>query len=213
MVGTSIAASLKHHDYGHIDYKLAIWLLAGSIVGAEVGAQILMWLHGMGDIIIRGHSISVMSVCVDIIFIVLLLTVGIVMFIESNQATQREPRGGVVKSKISRKDKKYRDSAKDFFSNFGNKVNFHLECCCPRIRSRGVVRFIGNRRRIYYESLADLSFRNSHQCRSRDRPFSDYFYLRLRHSKPFLKGQCGFYAGGLYPMRFAGRFATGSHAA
>ena len=102
MVGTSIAASLKHHDYGHIDYKLAVWLLAGSIGGAEVGAQILMWLHGMGDIIIHGHSISVMSFCVDIIFIVLLLTVGIVMFIESNQATQRAPRGGVVESKISR---------------------------------------------------------------------------------------------------------------
>jgi len=103
MVGTSIAASVKHHDYGNIDYKLAIWLLAGSIIGAETGARILMWLHGMGDIVIRGHSVSVMSVCVDIIFIILLLTVGIVMFIESKEAIQRAPRGGVVESKISQR--------------------------------------------------------------------------------------------------------------
>ncbi len=101
MVGTSIAASVKHHDYGHIDYKLAIWLLAGSIIGAETGARILMWLHGMGDIVIRGHSVSIMYLWVNIIFVVLLLVVGIVMFFESSQATRREPRGGVVKSKIS----------------------------------------------------------------------------------------------------------------
>jgi hypothetical protein len=101
MVGTSVAASLKHHDYGHIDYKLAIWLLVGSIFGAEAGAQILMWLHEMGDIIIHGHSVSLMSVYVDVIFAVLLLAVGIVMLIESKRAGQREPRGGVVKSRIS----------------------------------------------------------------------------------------------------------------
>ncbi len=101
MVGTSIAASVKHHDYGHIDYKLAIWLLVGSVGGAEAGAQILMWLHRMGRITLHGHSISVMTVSVDIIFIVLLLIVGIVMFVESSQATQRPPRGGVVESRIS----------------------------------------------------------------------------------------------------------------
>jgi len=101
MVGTSIAASVKHHDYGHIDYKLAMWLLAGSIIGAETGVRILMWLHGMGDVIIRGHSISIMYLWVNIIFVVLLLVVGTIMFIESSQATRREPRGGVVKSKIS----------------------------------------------------------------------------------------------------------------
>ena len=101
MVGTSIAASLKHHDYGHIDYKLAVWLLAGSLGGAEVGAQILVWLHGMGDVIIRGHSISLMYLWVNIIFVVLLLVVGVVMFIESSQASRRGPRGGVVESKIS----------------------------------------------------------------------------------------------------------------
>ncbi|GAH75185.1 unnamed protein product, partial [marine sediment metagenome] len=35
MVGTSSAASLKHKDYGNIDYKLAGFILMGSIVGAE----------------------------------------------------------------------------------------------------------------------------------------------------------------------------------
>lgn len=103
MVGTSVAASIKHHDYGHIDYKLVIWLLAGSVAGAEVGVQVLMWLHKMRDMVICGHSVSVMSFYVDIIFVSLLLTVGIAMFIESSQATRREPRGGVVETIISQK--------------------------------------------------------------------------------------------------------------
>ena len=103
MVGTSTAAAIKHHDYGHVDYKLAICLLAGSIGGAEVGARILMKLHGMGNILLFGHSTNLMSFCIDIIFILLLLTVGIVMFIESKQATQREARGGVVDTDISQK--------------------------------------------------------------------------------------------------------------
>lgn len=101
MVGTSIAASVKHHDYGHIDYKLAVCLLAGSIGGAEVGAQILMRLHNAGRVTIMGHSFSLMYIWVNIIFVLLLLIVGVVMFIESNHATRRTPHGGVVESKIS----------------------------------------------------------------------------------------------------------------
>ena len=169
MVGTSIAASVKHHDYGHIDYKLAIWLLAGSIVGAEVGAQILMWLHRMGEIIIHGHSISVMSVCVDIIFIVLLLTVGIVMFIESSEATQREPRGGVVESNNFAKNSKYENTPIISLPVSGiNSISIWL------ILALGfgvgfVVGFIRNRRRICCESSLNLPVRytDKHRCRHR----------------------------------------------
>ena len=39
MAGTSIASSYKHRDYGHIDYKLAVWLLVGSIGGAEARSE------------------------------------------------------------------------------------------------------------------------------------------------------------------------------
>ena len=103
MVGTSAAASLKHRGYGHIDYKLGGIILIGAIAGTETGARILIWLMGLGNIIIHGKSISKMYLWVNIIYITLLSIVGMSMFIESRKATKRAPQGGVVKSIFSQK--------------------------------------------------------------------------------------------------------------
>jgi uncharacterized membrane protein YfcA len=101
MVGTSSAASLKHKDYGNIDYKLAGFILIGSIMGAEFGARILMWLKSVGTIMI--HTISKMDLWINLIYIVLLSLVGISMFLESKKAKKRAPRGGVVDTIFSQK--------------------------------------------------------------------------------------------------------------
>lgn len=103
MVGTSSAASLKHKDYGNIDYKLAGFILMGSIVGAEFGARILMWLKSIGNVVIRGSSINKMDLWINIIYIVLLSLVGISMFLESKKAKKRTPREGVVDTIFSQK--------------------------------------------------------------------------------------------------------------
>ena len=103
MVGTSSAASLKHKGYGNIDYKLAGFILMGSIVGAEFGARVLMWLKSVGTIMIHGSTISKMELWINIIYIVLLSLVGISMFLESKKAKKRTPRGGVVETVFSKK--------------------------------------------------------------------------------------------------------------
>jgi len=103
MVGTSAAATLKHRGYGHIDYKLGCFVLIGAIVGAEMGARVLIWLMGLGYIIIHGNLISKMYLWVNIIYVVMLSIVGLSMFIESNKATKRVPRGGVVDSIFAHK--------------------------------------------------------------------------------------------------------------
>ena len=103
MVGTSSAASLKHKDYGNIDYKLAGFILIGSIMGAEFGARILMWLKSVGTIMIHGSTISKMDLWINLIYIVLLSLVGISMFLESKKAKKRAPRGGVVDTIFSQK--------------------------------------------------------------------------------------------------------------
>lgn len=103
MVGTSSVASLKHKDYGNIDYKLAGFILMGSIVGAEFGARILMWLKSIGTIMIHGSTVSKMDLWINIIYIVLLSLVGISMFLESKKAKKRTPRGGVVDTIFSQK--------------------------------------------------------------------------------------------------------------
>jgi len=106
MVGTSAVATLKHRGYGHIDYKLAGFILIGSIAGAESGARVLMWLKGLGAVVIHDFLISKMYLWVNIIYIILLSLVGTFMFLESRKARKRPPRGGVVKTKFSQKIQK-----------------------------------------------------------------------------------------------------------
>jgi len=103
MVGTSTASALKHRSYGHIDYKLAGFILMGSVVGVELGAQILMHLKNLGTITINVSNISIMDFWINIIYIILLSLVGTSMFLESKKAKKRAPRGGVVESVISQK--------------------------------------------------------------------------------------------------------------
>jgi len=103
MVGTSSAASLKHKDYGNIDYRLAGFILMGSIMGAELGARVLMWLKSTGTIMIHGSTISKMELWINIIYVVLLSLIGVSMFLESKKAKERAPRGGVVETVFSKK--------------------------------------------------------------------------------------------------------------
>lgn len=103
MVGTSTASTLKHRGYGHIDYKLAGFILMGSIIGVEFGARVLMWLKKIGTIVIHGTSINKMDLWINIIYIILLSLVGTSMFLESKKAKKRAPRGGVVDTIFSQK--------------------------------------------------------------------------------------------------------------
>ena len=103
MVGTSTASTLKHRGYGHIDYKLAGFILMGSIIGVELGARVLMRLKNLGTITINASTISIMDFWINIVYIILLSLVGISMFLESKKAKKRAPRGGVVDTIFSQK--------------------------------------------------------------------------------------------------------------
>ena len=103
MVGTTTASTLKHRGCSHIDYKLAGFILIGSIVGVESGARVLMWLKKIGTIIIHGTLINKMDLWINIVYIILLSLVGISMFLESKKAKKRAPCGGVVDTIFSQK--------------------------------------------------------------------------------------------------------------
>jgi len=70
MIGTSVAGSLKHRSYGHIDYRLAGLILMGSIGGAEIGARLLMQLKRLGNITIHHHIVSKMYLWVSVIYVI-----------------------------------------------------------------------------------------------------------------------------------------------
>lgn len=105
MVGTTAAASLKHRSYGHIDYRLALFMLIGSIGGVELGARLLVKLKELGSITLYNHSFSKMYLWVTAIYIILLLLVGIFMFLESRKA-KKSSDTVVVKTKIARRIQK-----------------------------------------------------------------------------------------------------------
>ena len=115
MIGTSTASTLKHRTYGNVDYRLAMFILIGSISGAELGAQILMFLkNNTKALLINNCPISQMDFWVNLIYLFLLSLIGISMFMESRKAkkslslspeekslSQKEK--GVVKTVFSQK--------------------------------------------------------------------------------------------------------------
>src|SRR5512135_2032194 len=50
MAGKSLISTMRHGKFGNVDYRLGIIMLVGTIVGFEVGAQMIMWLERIGQV-------------------------------------------------------------------------------------------------------------------------------------------------------------------
>jgi uncharacterized membrane protein YfcA len=50
MAGKSLISTMRHGKFGNVDYKLGMIMLVGTIVGFEVGAQMVMWLERLGSV-------------------------------------------------------------------------------------------------------------------------------------------------------------------
>ncbi len=50
MAGKSLISTMRHGKFGNVDYKLGMIMLVGTVVGFEVGAQMVMWLERMGNV-------------------------------------------------------------------------------------------------------------------------------------------------------------------
>ena len=50
MAGKSLISTLRHGKFGNVDYKLGMIMLVGTVVGFEVGAQMVMWLERLGSV-------------------------------------------------------------------------------------------------------------------------------------------------------------------
>ena len=48
ILGTSVIATMRHKSLGHVDVKLGITIAAGSLIGVEAGAQLVMYFKGIG---------------------------------------------------------------------------------------------------------------------------------------------------------------------
>lgn len=50
MAGKSLISTMRHGKFGNVDYKLGLIMLFGTVVGFEVGAQMIMWLERVGSV-------------------------------------------------------------------------------------------------------------------------------------------------------------------
>jgi uncharacterized membrane protein YfcA len=50
MAGKSLISTMRHGKFGNVDYKLGLIMLIGTVVGFEVGAQMVMWLERLGNV-------------------------------------------------------------------------------------------------------------------------------------------------------------------
>ena len=50
MAGKSLISTMRHGKFGNVDYGLGLTMLVGTIVGVEVGAQMVMWLERLGSV-------------------------------------------------------------------------------------------------------------------------------------------------------------------
>jgi uncharacterized membrane protein YfcA len=78
MTGKSIVAARKHRALGHVDLKLGIFMILGTIVGVEIGARIIEALQDTGAI----------DITIGITYIVILIIISIFTAWESIRAIQ-----------------------------------------------------------------------------------------------------------------------------
>jgi uncharacterized membrane protein YfcA len=50
MAGKSLISTMRHGKFGNVDYKLGLIMLAGTVIGFEIGAQMVMWLERIGQV-------------------------------------------------------------------------------------------------------------------------------------------------------------------
>lgn len=50
MAGKSLISTMRHGRFGNVDYKLGMIMLFGTVIGFELGAQMVMWLERIGSV-------------------------------------------------------------------------------------------------------------------------------------------------------------------
>ena len=78
MTGKSIVAARRHRALGHVDLKLGMFMVAGTIVGVEIGARIIEALQDTGAI----------DMTIGVTYIVILVIISIFTGWESIKAIQ-----------------------------------------------------------------------------------------------------------------------------
>ncbi|MFP3868517.1 MAG: sulfite exporter TauE/SafE family protein [Desulfobacteraceae bacterium] len=84
MVGTATIANLRQRGFGYVDYKLAMLMLLGSVIGVESGAQLLEFLKYRGAIFLGGYRLELVQLVMTSIYTILLGWIGLLLYREAS---------------------------------------------------------------------------------------------------------------------------------
>jgi hypothetical protein len=80
MAGKSLISTMRHGKFGNVDYKLGFIMLFGTIIGFEVGAQMIMWLERIGRV----------ELVVRWLYILLLMLITYMVFADVSKRRKKE---------------------------------------------------------------------------------------------------------------------------
>jgi len=81
MTGKSIVAARRHRALGHVDLKLGLLMIVGTMLGIEGGAQIIEYLEALDPNLLR--------LVLNVIYVVLLVGISALVFWEGISASRR----------------------------------------------------------------------------------------------------------------------------
>ena len=94
MTGKSIVAARRHRVLGHVDLKLGLLMIIGTMLGIESGAQIIEKL--------KRAQPGTLDTVLNVVFMILLLGIGALMFWEGLSATRRVTDETMAANEVSR---------------------------------------------------------------------------------------------------------------
>lgn len=83
IAGKSMISTIRHSKFGNVDYKLGFIMLIGTMVGIEIGAQVVMWLERLGQV----------GPVVRWVYVVFLLLIAVMVFSDYAKARQKKKLG------------------------------------------------------------------------------------------------------------------------
>lgn len=70
IAGKSMISTFRHSKFGNVDYKLGCIMIIGTVIGIEIGAQIVMWLERLGEVgpVVRWAYIILLALICFMVF-------------------------------------------------------------------------------------------------------------------------------------------------
>ena len=83
MAGKSMISTFRHSKFGNVDYKLGLIMVIGTVIGIECGAQLVMYLEGIGKV----------GPVVRWVYVGVLFLIALMVFTDYRKAVQKKKSG------------------------------------------------------------------------------------------------------------------------